>query len=213
MFTGIIQEVGKVNSVQRSGGNAVIRIGINSLPEDVKIGDSIAIDGVCLTVTQKTNNSFSAEAVEETLKRSTLGSLKDGSPVNVEYSLKLSDRLGGHFVQGHVDSVGTIRSLEELEGSTIYTITLPENVISFCIEKGSIAIDGISLTIAQINDNDIKVSVIPHSRSHTSIGYKGERDKVNVEVDMIGKYVRKFLGAKVESSGISEELLRDKGFI
>ena len=213
MFTGIIEEIGTLRSIERRGGKAVLAIAVHALPDDIKAGDSIAVDGVCLTVTSLTGDSFMADAVEETLSRSTLKSWNQGERVNVEYALRAGRRLGGHFVQGHVDGVGIIRDIRELEGSMLYTLLLPEELTSFCIEKGSIAIDGISLTIARLSGNEITVSIIPHTRGNTNLAHKRMGSGVNVEVDLIGKYVRRFLDGAQQNEGISEEFLRKTGFL
>lgn len=213
MFTGIIAEIARITSVVRSAGNFLITIDVAQLPADIKVGDSIAVDGVCLTVVDKTRNAFSAEAVQETVRRSTLGAYREGTAVNIEYALRLSDRLGGHLVQGHVDGIGTIQSLRELEGSALYTVMVPESISNFCIEKGSIAVDGISLTIAEMQGSNVVVSIIPHTKNATTLGNKVPGDKVNLEVDLIAKYVKKLIDVHHPPRGITEDFLKDAGFL
>lgn len=213
MFTGIIKELGTVAARRNESGKRVLTIKVAFLPDDVGIGDSIAVEGVCLTVINYTQTLFSVEAVEETINRSTIGDWQIGTSVNIEYSLRLSDRMGGHIVQGHVDEIGIVKDIHSLEGSTLYSIGISEELVLFCIEKGSITIDGISLTIAGIKDSVVTVSIIPHTAANTTLGKKQVGAKVNVEVDLIGKYVRRFLEGHAKKSGITENFLREVGFI
>lgn len=213
MFTGIIKEIGTITAQRNVGGKRVLTIKVALLPPDVGIGDSVAIEGVCLTVINYTSKTFSVEAVEETIKRSTIGDWQTGTSVNIEYSLRLSDRIGGHIVQGHVDGIGIIKDVHSLEGSTLYSIEISEELVLFCIEKGSIAIDGISLTIVGINDTLVTTSIIPHTAANTMLGKKKVGSKVNVEVDLIGKYVKRFLEGRTKKSGITENFLKEVGFI
>lgn len=213
MFTGIIKEIGTIAAQRNESGKRVVTIKVALLPDDVGIGDSIAVEGVCLTVINYTQTSFSVEAVEETIKRSTIGDWQIGTSVNIEYSLRLSDRMGGHIVQGHVDEIGIIKDIHSLEGSTLYSIGISEELVLFCIEKGSITIDGISLTIAGIRDTVVTISIIPHTAANTTLGKKQGGAKVNVEVDLIGKYVRRFLEGHTKKSGITENFLKEVGFI
>lgn len=213
MFTGIIKEIGTIAAQRNESGKRVVTIKVALLPDDVGIGDSIAVEGVCLTVINYTQTSFSVEAVEETIKRSTIGDWQIGTSVNIEYSLRLSDRMGGHIVQGHVDEIGIIKDIHSLEGSTLYSIGISDELVLFCIEKGSITIDGISLTIAGIRDTVVTISIIPHTAANTTLGKKQGGAKVNVEVDLIGKYVKRFLEGHTKRSGITENFLKEVGFI
>ncbi len=213
MFTGIIQEIGTIVTIGRKRNASELTISVSALPDDIKTGDSIAIEGVCLTVTSRTANSFTVDAVEETLSRSTLNYFRQGERVNVEYALKTGDRLGGHYVQGHIDGTGTIQNIRELESSVLYSVMLPEELSQYCIEKGSIALDGISLTIAALKRSEITVSIIPHTRRQTTLQFKNVGSRVNVEVDVIGKYVKRFLDNAHKKEGISEDFLRRTGFL
>ena len=192
MFTGIIEEVGSVVSIQRSSSKSFIRISARKVLEDVHLGDSIAVNGVCLTVTDFDAASFQADVMNETLSRSSLGSLRSGSPVNLERAMAAGGRFGGHIVSGHIDGTGTI---------------------SYIVEKGSVAIDGISLTVAKVAADSFSVSIIPHTASQTVLGTKKVGDIVNLENDIIAKYVEKLMNPDSQAGGISMELLAKNGFI
>lgn len=193
MFTGIIEEVGKVKSVVQKGKARVFAISSEKLLNDIKIGDSVAVNGVCLTVFEKLNEYFKVEAVEETIKKTNLGNLKTGDRVNLELSLKLGDRLGGHIVLGHVDTTGVIENILKLKNSWIFEIKFPNEFRKYIIPKGSIAVDGISLTIAEVDDNKFKVSIIPFTWENTNLKFKRSGDRVNLEFDFFGKYIESFL--------------------
>ena len=198
MFTGIIEEVGILEEFNTGNGFGIMEIKCNEVLKETRIGDSIATNGVCLTVKEKSSNSFKAEVMGETLTKSNLGNLKAGDKLNLERALRLSDRLGGHIVSGHIDGVGTIISIEEKVNGTWYTISAPKEVLKYIIYKGSIGIDGISLTVAYVDDEVFKVSVIPHTLDNTILPYKKVNSKVNLECDLIGKYVEKLFGKKDE---------------
>ena len=193
MFTGIIEEVGKVKSVVQKGKARVFAISSEKLLNDIKIGDSVAVNGVCLTVFEKLNEYFKVEAVEETIKKTNLGNLKTGDRVNLELSLKLGDRLGGHIVLGHVDTTGVIENILKLKNSWIFDIKFPSEFRKYIIPKGSIAVDGISLTIAEVDDGKFKVSIIPFTWENTNLKFKRSGDRVNLEFDFFGKYIESFL--------------------
>lgn len=217
MFTGIIEEVGTLEELRTGNGFGVIKIKCSKVLEDTKIGDSIATNGVCLTVKEKSSHSFIAEVMGETLAKSNLGSLVSGDKLNLERALRLSDRLGGHIVSGHIDGVGKIVSIKEEKDGTWFTISAPEEVLKYVIYKGSIGIDGISLTVADVNDEMFKVSVIPHTIENTILKDKKVNSKINLECDLVGKYIEKLFAPKdkkeeVEESEITMEFLRDNGF-
>jgi len=217
MFTGIIEEVGILEELSTGNGFGVMEIKCNKVLEDTKIGDSIATNGVCLTVKDKDSHSFKAEVMGETLAKSNLGSLKAGDKVNLERALRLSDRLGGHIVSGHIDGVGTIVSIKREQDGTWFTISASNDVLKYIIYKGSIGIDGVSLTVADVNDEVFKVSVIPHTLENTILINKKVNSKVNLECDLVGKYIEKLFAPKtekeeVERGHITMEFLRDNGF-
>lgn len=193
MFTGIIEEVGTVKSIQKGAVSSFIQINADTVLNDAHIGDSIAVNGVCLTVTDLTGNSFQADVMNETLSRSSLGSLKNGSPVNLERAMSAQGRFGGHIVSGHIDGTGVISSVKQDGIALWYTINTDSEILRYIVEKGSIAIDGISLTVAKVTANDFSVSIIPHTAAQTVLNSKKTGDTVNLENDIIGKYVEKFL--------------------
>ncbi|WP_457625207.1 riboflavin synthase [Persephonella sp.] len=193
MFTGLIEEVGKIKDVKASAGGITIKVQVEKAVEDVRIGDSVAVNGVCLTVTDIQGSSLSFDLSQETVSRSNLGRLKVGDPVNIERALKLSDRLGGHIVQGHVDTVGTVKRIIYRGEHTEFVIQFPQEFQDLVIEKGSVAVDGISLTINEIHGNEISINIIPHTIENTNLKYKKTGDSVNIEFDILGKYVKKIL--------------------
>jgi riboflavin synthase len=193
MFTGIVQGMGRVAEVDRDGGGARITIE-TPLVSALSAGDSIAINGVCLTAARLQNGSFQADAMNETLTRSSLGDLASGSAVNLELPLRATDRLGGHVVQGHVDGVGTIRGVADDGFARRIEIEAPPEVLRYVVQKGSIAVDGISLTVAALDDRSFTVSLIPETLERTNLGNAGAGDRVNLEVDVLAKYVEKLMG-------------------
>jgi riboflavin synthase len=215
MFTGIIEEIGTLEELIIGAGFGIMEIKCNKVLEDTKIGDSIATNGVCLTVKEKYSNSFKAEVMGETLARSNLGSLKTGDQLNLERALKINDRLGGHIVSGHIDGVGTIVSIKEERDGTWFTISASNDILKYIIYKGSIGIDGISLTVADVNDEVFKVSVIPHTLENTILLNKKVDSKVNLECDLIGKYIEKLFvpkNEKVDKRDITMDFLTKNGF-
>jgi riboflavin synthase len=212
MFTGIVEELGSVKSLRRGAGGASLTVAASVALEGAKQGDSICVNGVCLTVVSLGRGEFSADVAGETLRVSNLGELKPGGRVNLERALRLSDRIGGHLVSGHVDAIGRIRE-ERAEGNgrRIF-IDAPENALKYVIRKGSIAVDGISLTVADADRTGFSIVLIPHSAEHTTLGVKSAGDSVNLETDMIGKYVERLLTAGKEG-GVGLELLKKSGFV
>nr|WP_320411458.1 riboflavin synthase [Candidatus Syntrophocurvum alkaliphilum] len=217
IFTGIIEELGVVKNIVKGANSCKINIQCQEVLSDVKLGDSIAINGVCLTVVEFSKNHFIADVMAETLEKTILKELKSGSQINLERALRLSDRLGGHLVQGHVDGVGTILEKENLDISIIFRIQAPEHVLKYIIPKGSIAIDGISLTVVDVFAESFSVSVIPHTATITTLGQKDTGDKVNLETDIIGRYIERLIlnnkGEIKDQSKIDLNFLSEHGFI
>lgn len=213
MFTGIIEEMGTVLAITKNAQSAVLRIAAKTVTEDVKRGDSIAVNGVCLTVTSHRADEFTADVMHETLDRSSLGELHEGSKVNLERALRLDSRLGGHIVTGHIDGTGRIRRVRADANAIWYSIAAGAAILNGIVEKGSVAVDGISLTVAKVTGQDFSVSVIPHTAAHTTLSGKKKGAVVNLETDCIGKYVAKLLGAGKNGAGsISQEFLAEHGF-
>ena len=216
MFTGIIEETGTVRHVSLHGNSGSIQIGAELVLAGTKPGDSIAVNGVCLTVTTLDKKGFTADVMAETLRRSNLGQLKAGDMVNLERAMPADGRFSGHIVSGHIDGTGTIAALEQEGNATwVYIHTSPD-ILNLIVEKGSIAIDGISLTVAKVGSGDFAVSIIPHTSSHTTLLKKKSGDVVNLENDIVGKYVERLLGQSQSEqhrkSRITEEFLRENGF-
>ena len=194
MFTGIIEELGSVRAIDRRKGGARLEIGASKVLADVRAGDSIAVNGCCLTVVDRGDGWWAADAVIETLERTALGALERDDPVNLERPLRLSDHLGGHLVQGHVDAVGHVAARTPLaDGSTRFTFSAPPDALRYVVEKGSVAVDGISLTAAALGDDSFDVAVIPHTLAVTTLGHKDPGAAVNLEADLIAKYVERLL--------------------
>ncbi len=194
MFTGLIEEQGKIISLQKEGSNLNIEIQAHQILSDMKLGDSIAIDGVCQTVTKFDSKSFWVTAIEETLKLTNFGEyIQKNSQVNLERCLRLSDRLGGHIVQGHVDGIGEVKQINKLDGSYEILVEVPELLLKYIIHKGSIAINGISLTVAGKENNIIRLCIIPKTWELTNLSQSKIGTKINIEVDMISKYIENFL--------------------
>ncbi len=191
MFTGLVEEVGEVYSLNKRSDGLVLGIKASKVLEDTKLGDSIAVNGVCLTVIKIENDKLFFEVSNETLKRTNLKSIKQKDKVNLERALKASDRLGGHIVQGHIDTEGKIKSMINLGKHTELKVEIPKDYSLLVIEKGSIAIDGISLTINKIENNVISINIIPHTLENTNLKYRKVGDNVNIEFDILGKYILK----------------------
>ena len=215
MFTGIVEEMGTIRSIRRGPHSAIIEIQAKVVLEDIHIGDSIAVNGVCLTATSFTANSFTADVMHETLNRSSLASLQPGSRVNLERAMAANGRFGGHIVSGHVDGLGTILSTLRDDNAIWYTIGTSPEVLRYIVEKGSITIDGISLTVARVDSQSFSISAIPHTVAVTVLQDRKPGDKVNLETDIIGKYVEKLLQPKEtpkKESGITWDFLVKYGF-
>ena len=191
MFSGIVEELGEVRDISRRGRVSLLRVSASVVMEDAKIGDSIAVNGACLTVVKKEKGALSFEVMQETLKVSNLGGLRIGEKVNLERSLKVGERISGHFVTGHVDCIGIIRKKTFLNSNLTFEIAVPAEFMKYCIPKGSVAIDGISLTIVNKKSNAFCVYIIPHTLKSTTLMFKGSSDKVNVEFDILVKSGRK----------------------
>ena len=220
MFTGIVEEMGVIRGIRKNRESAVVSVKAAKVLEDLKIGDSVAVNGVCLTVVEFFLGGFGADVMHETLDRSTLGSLKPGSRVNLERAMAADGRFGGHIVAGHVDGRGTVRKIERDDNALWYTIGTGREILRYVVEKGSIAIDGISLTVAKVSEESFQVSVIPHTARKTVLQDRKPGDQVNLETDVIGKYVERFLTFPAETDkkenmageGITMEMLRKYGF-
>lgn len=219
MFTGIIEEMGRLQGRQGfPGGGAELVIAAGKILDDLKIGDSVAVNGVCLTAVQLGRGTFTVQVMPETLRKTDLARLEPGQGVNLERALALGDRLGGHLVSGHVDGTGTlVRRAKEGNAELLYFRAPPE-ILRYIIAKGSIAVDGVSLTVAALQEDGFSVSLIPHTAAVTTLGYKKPGDAVNLETDLIGKYVEKLLqpyhaAAEPERQGITTAFLQEHGFI
>lgn len=197
MFTGIVEELGRVAAIQELPDNA-IRITIEGpiVLSDANLGDSICVNGVCLTVAEQKGDVFTADVMSETINRTTIGDLSAGSQVNLERPVTLSTRLGGHLVQGHVDAVGTVSAREHSENWDVVTVTPPKDLLKYVVEKGSITIDGTSLTVSAVTDATFSVSLIPSTLDKTTLGIRQIGDRVNLEVDILAKYVEKLVAAR-----------------
>lgn len=193
MFTGLIEEKGVIRFIRRKGGSVIFTIQGKTTMKGLRIDQSIAIDGVCLTIIKRTSKTFNVQAVEETLKKTTLGNFKVGHLVNLERPLLPSDRLGGHFVLGHIDGFGRVISIEALESSWIFWIRVPRTFVHYLVPVGSIAVNGVSLTIAEVRGNSFAVSIIPHTMEVTTFGQLKRGDQVNLEFDILGKYIEQLV--------------------
>ncbi|HKO27200.1 MAG TPA: riboflavin synthase [Solirubrobacteraceae bacterium] len=192
MFTGLVQGIGRVGTIERTGDGARVTIE-TSLVADLHEGDSVAVNGVCLTATSLKDGAFVADAMNETLSRSSLGGLEAGAQVNLELPLRAADRLGGHVVQGHVDGIGTVDDVADDGFARRIRIEAPPDLLRYVIEKGSIAVDGVSLTVAELDSRSFTVSLIPETLQRTNLGHAGAGDRVNLEVDVLAKYVEKLI--------------------
>lgn len=218
MFTGIIEEIGLVEGVKKGEKSSKLIIKANIILNDIHIGDSISTNGVCLTVTNIYENKFEADIMAETLRKSNLGKLNIGSKVNLERALSIQSRLGGHIVSGHIDGTGKIISFVKEDNAIWVTVDASRDILKYVVHKGSITIDGISLTVAYVDCNCFKVSIIPHTANETTLISKKIGDTVNLECDLVGKYVEKLLGLEVNKKDdskypLNEEFLRSNGFL
>ncbi len=212
MFTGLIEDVGTIVSLKKRGRGTSFTISHSPVLDDLKLGDSIAVDGVCLTVTELDSQRFSVEASAETVGRSTLASKGLHGKVNLERALRLGDRLGGHLVTGHVDGVGKITSVIQEGETRLITFTVNNEISRYIVEKGSVTVDGISLTVNRVEDGSFSVTIIPYTGSHTALTAKRVGEEVNIETDIIGKYVEKLVAGKPEGK-INLQFLSEHGFL
>ena len=215
MFTGIIEEIGTISAVRRNPLETKLTISAEKIFSDLKIGDSVAVNGVCLTASEISGNTFTADVMNETFHRSSLSELKSGSPVNLERAMAADGRFGGHIVAGHVDGTGIITNIRKDDNAVWYTISADSSIMKYIIEKGSVAIDGISLTVAEVLKDSFSVSVIPHTAKETILSQKKLGDTVNLENDLVGKYVEKLLNFNHDEkpkSRITREFLANAGF-
>ncbi|OGW40015.1 MAG: riboflavin synthase subunit alpha [Nitrospirae bacterium RBG_13_39_12] len=213
MFTGLILEMGGILSVKRRSGVAILSLKSNEISSAAKKGDSISVNGVCLTVVDKKGDTLSFDLSDETLRSTNLGSLKTGDLVNLEPSLRPDSRIGGHFVTGHVDVTGEVRSKVNIGDMMKVEIEVPDSISNFLVEKGSVAVDGISLTIVDILKNSFTVVIIPHTSKLTTIGFKGPGDTVNIEADILGKYVAKILKKDGNRDLKFMKILTEEGYV
>lgn len=211
MFTGIIEDIGRVKAVEKRGAFGRITVETALSLKDVKIGDSIAVNGACLTATSISAGSFSADVSAETLNVTTLGALRPGDRVNLELALTLSKPLGGHLVTGHVDGVGVLRKKTASGENLVIEVSASKSVLAQVVKKGSVTVDGISLTVAELSDDAFTIAVIPHTLEKTNLLSRGEGSKVNLETDLIGKYVQKFLSNK-GTGAVTGDFLAEHGF-
>ena len=219
MFTGIVEEIGTIEAIRRGAHSAVLTIGASVVTGDLHIGDSVAVNGICLTATTLTGHGFTADVMHETLNRSSLANLKPGSHVNLERAMAADGRFGGHIVSGHVDGVGKIIQIKRDDNAVWYTISAGAGLLRYIVEKGSITIDGVSLTVARVDRESFSISAIPHTVAITALGTKKPGEKVNLEVDIVGKYVEKLLGLSREQAeetpkktGLTLSFLQENGF-
>lgn len=215
MFTGIVEEIGTIRSIRRGAHSSALTIGADVVLGDLKVGDSVAVNGVCLTATALLDGAFTADVMHETLDRSSLGALSPGSHVNLERAMAADSRFGGHIVSGHIDGTGTILSLRRDDNAVWYTVSASLSLLRYIVEKGSITIDGISLTVARVETDRFSISAIPHTVAVTILSEKQPGDTVNLETDIIGKYVEKLLRpqeAAQPQSKLTWEFPAENGF-
>ena len=218
MFTGLIEEIGSIKSIKRGGKSIRLTVSARKIMGDVKLGDSIATNGICLTVISFDSTGFAADVMPETMSRTSFEQLSAGSRVNLERALRVGDRLGGHMVSGQVEGLGEVVAKEEDDNAIWVSIAAPKNILKYVVEKGSVAIDGISLTVAYVDEKMFKVSIIPLTQEDTTLTSKKKGEKVNLECDMTAKYIEKFMfhrdeeSAKAEKSDISMNFLKENGF-
>lgn len=214
MFTGIVEELGTIANMQQTGEAMKLTISAETILADVNLGDSIAVNGICLTVTSFSPTSFTVDVMPETMRTTSLQSLGRGSAVNLERAMSANGRFGGHFVTGHIDGTGTIIDKKRSYNAVYYKIQLANELLRYCLQKGSVAIDGTGLTIFGVDESSITISLIPHTLNQSVIGTKTAGDIVNIECDMIGKYIERFITQPTsKKSSITENFLQDNGFL
>ena len=211
MFTGIIEEIGEVFQIQQGAKSLKIKIKASKVLEDVSVGDSIAVNGICLTVCEFNDNTFSADVMAETIRKSSMSGLKMGSRVNLERAMSANGRFGGHIVSGHIDGIGKIENIKPEDNAIWFTISTTKDLSKYIVKKGSIAIDGISLTVAEVKGDIFKVSIIPHTAKETILSIKKSGDIVNLECDIVGKYIEKLIN-RGETSSITKDFLALHGY-
>ena len=211
MFTGIVEEVGTISKIK----SASLVIKADKVLEGTRLGDSIAVNGVCLTVVNIGNNEFEADVMPETKRCSNLSDVKPGDKVNLERAMAANGRFGGHIVSGHIDGEGSILEIKEEDNAFWYAVSAKEEILKYVVRKGSVTIDGISLTVAKVEDDSFYVSIIPHTRKETSLSCKKIGDRVNIECDMVGKYIEHFISFRdrKKESSLNEEFLRKFGYV
>ena len=207
MFTGIIEEIGTLKSIRHGSRSSRLTIQAGRIMEDIRIGDSISTNGICLTVTSFSDDQFTVDVMPETLRQTSLGNLRAGSRLNLERALKLSDRLGGHLVSGHIDGTGTISEIRTEDNAIWITVSAKEELLRYMIDRGSVALDGVSLTIVRADDRSFRVSIIPHTQTVTTLTSKKTGDLLNIECDMIAKYVEKLFAGNKTPARIDLEFL------
>lgn len=213
MFTGIVEEIGTVESLAQAGGGYQLKVRARKVVEDLKPGDSVAVNGTCLTITRFDSGSFTVGLSPETLRRTNLGEVRSGDRVNLERALRPTDRMGGHYVQGHVDGVGVVAERRREADALAVRFTLPGELSRYVVEKGFVAVDGVSLTVTGCGEGWFTVSLIPFTQQAVTLGEKAVGEKVNLEVDIMAKYVESFLARREERRGITPEFLAEQGFV
>ena len=217
MFTGIVEEMGAITVLGKTLAGTKLTILASTVMGDLKLGDSVSVNGACLTVVSRSDRDFSVEVSPETLSVTTLGLLNPGTPVNLERAMRLNERIGGHLVAGHVDGVGVIRSRHQEANAIIFAIEAPQNILRYCVVKGSVTVDGISLTINDVSEHGFSVAIIPHTAKVTTLGLKQVNDPVNLESDLIGKYVERLLQERGQlpkpTISIDKDYLQKRGLI
>ncbi len=217
MFTGIVEEMGAITSLEKTLAGTRMTVLAATVMSDLKISDSVSVNGTCLTVVSKGERDFTVEVSPETLSVTTLGHLTPGAPVNLERAMKLNERIGGHLVAGHVDGVGTIRSRHQEGNAIFFTVEAPQEILRYCVAKGSITVDGISLTINDLSERGFSVAIIPHTAKVTTLGLKQINDTVNLESDLIGKYVERLLQERSQlpktAPVIDKDYLQKRGLL
>ncbi len=214
MFTGIIEEIGKISSINPIAGGMRIMISSSKILDDISVNDSVCVNGVCLTAIKVEDDGFWVDAVGATLEKTTFAKIQLSTPVNLERSLKLNDRLGGHFVQGHTNGIGTILEIKKLGENYFLKLNADESLQKYLVDEGSITIDGISLTIAELDNSKVGISIIPHTWQNTAIQFKKVGDKINIETDVLAKYIEKLLrkNGNGKTTSITENWLKELGY-